>query len=157
MLNIMRLPEAEAFRLAARFAKKHPDTTAFGRFADFDNYYSLRKRQDEFLFKHFLELGGKPEETHPLSFVVEGSDYLREWFGNGVETRLPLSDVASEHISFTVGDSGSTMERQGFVEVLTKEQFFRQLERYGGDLQALLQAAGRGYVEAQLWCDKYLK
>lgn len=155
--NIMRLPEKEAFLLAGQMAKDHPDTTAFGRFADFDNYYALRRRQDVYLRRRFVELGGQPEEEHPLSFVVEGSDYLREWFANGLETRLPLAEVAPEHISFTVGDSGSTMDKTGTVDVLTREQFFRLLDRHGGDLSALLREAGRGYVEAQLWSDKYLK
>ena len=153
----MRLPKEEAFRLAAAFAGAHPDTTSFGRFVDFENYYALRERQDAFLYAAFKAKGGMPEVTHPLSFVVEGSDYLREWFANGVETRLPLADVAPEHISFTLGDSGSTMERTGTIDLLTKEQFFRLLEQHGGDLSALLKEAGRGYVEAQLWSDKYLK
>ena len=42
LLNIMRLPREEAFRLAEEFAREHPDDTAFGRFADFENYYDLR-------------------------------------------------------------------------------------------------------------------
>ncbi len=63
----MRLPEAEAFQLAHKLARKHPDTTAFYRFADFNNYYALRKKQDEYLYSRFVELGGSPEEKHPLS------------------------------------------------------------------------------------------
>ena len=46
-------------------------TTAFYRFADFENYYDLRLRQDEYLYSRFVELGGEPEEKHPLSFVIE--------------------------------------------------------------------------------------
>ena len=64
LMNIMRLPQKEAYALASVFAESHPETTAFYRFADFENYYLLR-------------------EKHPLSFVIEGSDYLRDWFGNG--------------------------------------------------------------------------
>ena len=47
--NIMNLPEEEAFRLAGELADAHPDTTSFGRFADFDNYYPARKKADEFV------------------------------------------------------------------------------------------------------------
>jgi hypothetical protein len=56
--NIMNLPEQEAFRMAAELAEKHPDTTSFGRFADFENYYPNRKRADEFVrneFKNWVE------------------------------------------------------------------------------------------------------
>ena len=78
--NIMRLPKDEAFSLARSLAAAHPNTTAFYRFADFENYYALRTRQDAYLHAQFLEQGG---------------------------------------------------------------------------LQALLDAAGKHYVEAQLWSDRY--
>ncbi len=37
--NIIRLPQKEAFALASVFAESHPETTAFYRFTDFENYY----------------------------------------------------------------------------------------------------------------------
>lgn len=43
--NIMRLPKSEAFALAASFAKVHPGTTAFYRFADFDALFAAADRQ----------------------------------------------------------------------------------------------------------------
>ena len=156
MLNIMRLPEAEAFRLAARFAKNHPDTTAFGRFADFDNYYALRESQDQYLHTRFLELGGLPEEEHPLSFVIEGSDYLREWFGNGIETRLSLKDIDGRHISFTIGDSGAEFQKNGSVDLLTLDDLRQRIDEHGGDFDAFIRATGRHYIEVQLWSDKYI-
>ena len=137
--------------------KQHPDTTAFYRFADFENYYPNRKRQDAYLYERFLELGGKPEEEHPLSFVVEGSDYLREWFGNGVETRLSLKDIEPCHISFTIGDSGAEFIRNGSVELLTVEDLYRCMAEYGGSFEAFIQSTGKHYVEVQLWSDKYVK
>ncbi len=157
MMNIMRLPEEEAYAKARELAEKHPDTTAFGRFADFENYYPWRKKQDAYLYARFQELGGFPEEEHPLSFVIEGSDYLREWFGNGVETRLPLKDVTPCHISFTIGDSGAEFKKNGYVEVLTVEELYRRMEQYGSNFEAFLKATGKHYVEVQLWSDKYVK
>lgn len=41
LMNIMRLPENEAFALAAKFAEEHSETTSVYRFTDFDNYYLL--------------------------------------------------------------------------------------------------------------------
>lgn len=69
--------------------------------------------------KEFIELGGLPEEKHPLSFVIEGSDYLRDWFGNGIESRLRLSDIQPCHISFTIGDSGAEKEKHPFMTMDT--------------------------------------
>lgn len=155
--NIMRLPEQEAFRLARTLAAANPGEASFWRFSDFENYYALRVRQDAFLHAAFRAKGGKPEVEHPLSFVVEGSDYLREWFGKGAESRLMLEKVDSRHISFTIGDSGWAIDNHLPVEVLTKEEFLEQLDACGGDLRTLLGEAGKKYVEAQLWSDEYLK
>lgn len=155
LMNIMRLPEEAAFALARKLADAHPDTTAFYRFADFPNYYALRKAQDAYLYEKFIEKGGQPEETHPLSFVIQGSDYLRDWFGNGIETRIPLKDIAPCHISFTIGDSGAEFQKNGSVEILTMNELCGLMDQYGGDFDAFIQATGRHYIEVQLWSDRY--
>lgn len=156
LMNIMRLPQTEAFALAAEFAKKHPETTAFYRFADFENYYSLRKKQDERLYSRFVELGGMPEEKHPLSFVIEGSDYLFDWFGKGIESRLRLRDISPCHISFTIGDSGAELEKYGSVELLTVDDIKEQIIKSGNNFDDFMQATGKHYIEAQLWSDIYI-
>ena len=156
LLNIMRLPRDEAFVLARKMAEAHPKTTAFYRFADFDNYYALREAQDRYLYERFKELGGIPEEEHPLSFVIEGSNYLKEWFGNGPEIHLPLREIESCDVSFTVGDSGAEYGKNGSVELLTKEELQMRIDRSGG-FEAFMQENGKHYVEVQLWSDRYIK
>ena len=156
LMNIMRLPQKEAFALASKFAEMHPNTTAFYRFADFKNYYSLRKKQDEYLYSRFIELGGMPEEAHPLSFAIEGSNYLQDWFGKGIESRLRLRDIMPCHISFTIGDSGAEYEKCGNVTLLTVEDIKVRLVKYGNDFEAFIKATGKHYVEVQLWTDKYI-
>ena len=153
--NIMRLPKAEAFAMARQMAEAHPETTAFYRFSDFVNYYALREAQASFLHEQFIKLGGTPEEEHPLSFVIEGSDYLKAWFGDGNEVRITLGMIADEHISFTIGDSGALFRKNGTVELLTKPELKQRMEEAGG-LEALLKAAGKQYVEVQLWSDRYV-
>ena len=157
LMNIMRLTKIDAFQLASKLAETHPDTTAFYRFADFENYYALRKKQDDYLYSRFIELGGLPEENHPLSFVIESSDYLHNWFGNGIETKLPLKDIAPYHISFTIGDSGAEFQKNGSIDLLTVDELYRRINKYGGDYKTFLQATGRHYIEVQLWSDKYIK
>lgn len=156
LMNIMRLPPKEAFALAAELAKNHPETTAFYRFADFENYYSLRKKQDEHLYSRFIELGGRPEEKHPLSFVVEGSDYLFDWFGKGIASRLRLNDILPCHISFTIGDSGAEYKKCGNVELLTVNDLKEQVLKRGNDFADFVQSTGKHYIEAQLWSDQYI-
>lgn len=156
LMNIMRLPQKEAFALAAKLAKEHPETTAFYRFADFENYYSLRKKQDEYLHSRFIELGGMPEEKHPLSFVIEGSDYLFDWFGKGIRSRLRLRDILSCHISFTIGDSGAEYEKYGKLELLTASDIKEQMSKSGSSFADFVQTTGKHYIEAQLWSDRYI-
>ena len=156
LMNIMRLPKAEAFQLARELAESHPATTAFYRFADFDNYYTLRENQDAYLYSRFVELGGLPLEKHPLSFVIEGSDYLLDWFGNGIVTKLPLKSISPYHISFTIGDSGAEFQKNGRVELLTLDTLRQRINQYDGDFDAFLHATGRQYIETQLWSDEYI-
>lgn len=154
--NIMRLSKEEAFQLAKELSDTHPETTAFYRFSDFDNYYSLRKTQDEYLYNEFVKLGGKPKTEHPLSFVLEGSNYLSEWFGNGIETRIPLNIIDEKHISFTFGDSGAEYGKNGFVKVLTAQDLRNILAEQNGDFDDFLDSIGKHYVEVQLWSDEYI-
>lgn len=97
-----------------------------------------------------------PEEKHPLSFVIEGSDYLLDWFGNGIQSRLRLQDILPCHISFTIGDSGAEYEKYGNIELLTMQDIKEQLLRYENNYDDLIKATGRHYIEAQLWTDKYI-
>ena len=105
--NIMRLPKDEAFALATQLAEENKGSMAFWRFADFAVYYPERLTTDQLLYDQFINLGGKPCVEHPLSFVLQGSDYLDDWFDNGTVTKVLLSKIPSEVISFTLGDSSS--------------------------------------------------
>ncbi len=51
--NIMLLPEKAAFQKAAELASAHKGMTSYGRFADFINYYPLRKAADKLLREQF--------------------------------------------------------------------------------------------------------
>jgi len=157
--NIMRLPREEAFALAAKLAEENEGSTAFWRFADFAVYYPERLATDKLLHERFISLGGKPREKHPLSFVLQGSEYLDAWFDNGIVTKLPLSKIASEHISFTLGDSMSTLKRNGYVQMLTKEELLQKTQEYPGTMEGFMEEVREkyGYIEVQLWSDEYCR
>lgn len=157
--NIMRLPKDEAFALAYKMAEQNKNTTAFYRFADFENYYPRRLQTDKLLYTRFIELGGRPLQEHPLSFVLQGSDYLNGWFDNGIVTTIPLNRVSSKHISFTYGDSMATLERQSDFTMLTKDMLLKAISEYDGTLEEYLSwiAERYHYIEVQLWNDECLK
>lgn len=150
--NIMRLPRDEAFAVAAELSRQNPETTAFYRFADFGNYYPLRLAVDRLLYERFVALGGKPEVEHPLSFVLGGSEYLRDWFGGGTVTRYALADIPDELVSFTLGDSCSTYERTGELVVLTKSELLKKIHEFDSFAEFISHIEKNcHYVEAQLW------
>lgn len=153
--NIMRMPEKEAFLLAHEMAANNPDTTAFYRFADFENYYPRRIKQDAYLYNLFCSLGGKPKEKHPLSFALQGSEYLNNWFDDGLITKILLKNIPSEYISFTLGDSGAAFKRTGKLTMYTKEMLFNILKEYRGTIDEFMNEIEKScnYIEVQLWND----
>ena len=151
--NIMLLPEAEAYQKAAQLAAAHPETTAFYRFADFENYYPRRKASEEAMRSHFIRLGGQPELPHPYSFVLMESDYLARWFAGGPAMRLPLDALPPEQLSFTLGDSMSTFARDGVHQLHTLDSLLQLINAHGGsltDFMAYVEATWH-YIEAQVW------
>lgn len=156
--NIMRLPKEQAFDLAHALAEQNKNKTAFYRFADFERYYPERLKTDKLLFKRFIELGGKPLQEHPLSFVLQGSDYLNEWFDCGTVTKISLNRIPSDRISFTYGDSQSMLKRRGGFTMLTKDMLFRAISDFNGTVEEFLTdiADRYRYIEAQVWDDDCL-
>lgn len=159
LLNIMRLPKKEAFALAREMAAQNKDTTAFYRFADFENYYPERLKTDKLLYDRFIKLGGKPLQEHPFSFVLQGSDFLDDWFDRGIVTTIPLSRIDSDYISFTYGDSMTVLKNHGTFTMLTKDMLLKAMSDYDGTLEDFLaNTADRfHYIEVQVWVDECLR
>lgn len=151
--NILWLPKDEAFHLANQLARTNAGATAFWRFADFENYYPRRMETDRLLHQAFTRLGGKPEVEHPLSFVLQGSDYLHGWFDHGTITRIPLCSIPDEVISFTRGDSMSAPRPDSTIPVFTKEMLLQKVEAYQGTLDDFMQEIANTchYIEVQVW------
>lgn len=143
--NIMWFPKEEAFALARRMAEQNKDTTAFYRFADFDNYNRERLKMDELLYAQFCGLGGRSAKKHPLSFVLRGSEYLDNWFDKGIVTRIPLRHFLAERISFTYGDSMSALKKQGSLTMLTEEMLLQTMADYDGMLEEFILEVNRRY------------
>ncbi len=152
----MRLLKMEAFALAAQMSKENPNTTAFGRFADFQYYYPERMKTDKILYTKFCELGGKPKEEHPLSFVLQGSEFLHEWFGGENLLKFPLKPIPEEYVSFVYGDSMTILKKNGIIEMLTKSQFLDEIANLKGGLDAYMKNIETKfpYIEVQLWNDE---
>jgi hypothetical protein len=161
-MNICRLSEEAAFSLAYKMAAENPDTTAYYRFADFENYYPRRMKTDEHLYHQFTSMGGKPKEKHPLFFVLQGSSFLDGWFGNGSKFEIMLKHIPSEAISFTLGDSNAILypmrsREKGNLTMYSKEELISILRDYGGFIDHYMNQIAETckYIEVQLWDDDY--
>lgn len=155
--NIMWLTKEQAFELAYKMAAENRETTAFYRFADFENYYYERLETDKLLYERFLELGGQPEICHPLSFVLSGSEFLDKWFDNGTATKIPLNSIPAECISFTYGDSMSVRKKQGDFTMLTKQMLMSEIAEQSGTVEDFVAKvnAEYNYMEVQVWKKVY--
>lgn len=155
--NIVRLPETEAFSLAHQMAAKNLETTAFYRFADFENYYPLRVRADQIMHQAFIALGGQPATEHPLFFVLQGSEYLKRWFDDGQAITLPLKTIPDQYISFTYGDSSAMLQRQGDIRLMNKDLLMSAIQDYNGKVDVFLKdiTDQYHYIEVQVWHDAY--
>jgi hypothetical protein len=172
--NICRLPEEEAFAQAYKIAVEikafDPEANSFYRFADtpqgFRHYYPRRMITDEYLYNKFLMLGGKPKEKHPLSFVLQGCEWLHKWFSNGSVYKIKLSTIPSEYISFTLGDSMAATKKngemvkeiqEGKLVMYTKEMLLNDINGYNGTVDDYMDYITEKYkyIEAQLWNDDY--
>lgn len=153
--NIMLLPEEEAFSMAKELSSKHPDSACFGRFADFENYYPVRKETDAYVRERFVELGGKPALSNPYAFTLGECNYLKDWFSDGDKIVFDLTEVPDDQISFTMGDSCALIMRGQKPEVLTKAMLLDGIHSCGDSLAEFLKKLpeGFGYVEAQLWTE----
>jgi hypothetical protein len=149
----MLLPKEEAFRKAKELADLHPDTTSFGRFADFENYYPARKKADAFVRERFIGLGGKPKLEHPFSFTLMECEYLREWFNSSDKIIIDLKNIPDDQVSFTLGDSCALIVHGEEPIVLTKKMLLERIEACNGSTEAFFkESLGKcAYVEVQLW------
>ena len=151
--NIMNLPEDEVFRVAKELSEAHPNTTCFGRFADFENYYPARKKADAFVREKFIGLGGNPKLEHPYSFTLLECDYLREWFNSSEKIIFDLESIPDDQVSFTLGDSCAMIVHGKEPVVLTKKLLFERIEKFNGSVDVFLkESLGKyAYVEVQVW------
>lgn len=102
--NIMRLPKNEA----ENFAKHLSSVTTsqndrYGRY--FERYYEKRQKTEECLYSQFIKQGGRPQTTHPIYFVLCGSQSLASFYGQQEHVSIKLKDIPSDYLSFTPRDS----------------------------------------------------
>lgn len=157
--SITRANKEESFILANGLADRNSGI-AFNRFgADYKGYYPHRICTEEWLYESFTALGGEPVTKHPLYFVIQGSDFLNEWFGEGIITTLGLHDVDTKDVSFTLGDSMGVVRKLESRKVYLKDEIMDMLAKHNNNMTLFMDHIDKKYkyIEAQIWNDKYIE
>ena len=157
--NLSDLPGAEAEAVLQRIRR------AGDRFASQrqDDYLSVRRELEERVRGLFIAKGGQPGWERPHYLVVGACSWLREWYVNGSELRIPLSAFRMDTISFTYGDTFPALRYQDGKpyrgQVYTLSELPGLIETYG--LPQVWNAEGKygpeRYIEAQAWDDEPLR
>ena len=157
--NLSDLPEQEAEAVLQRI-RKSGDRFASQRQAD---YLPIRRELEERVRRLFIGKGGKPQRERPHYFVVGECPWLKSWYVDGCELRIPLVKFNPEFVSFTYGDTFPAMRfmdgRPYRGQVYTLDELPRLIEQHG--LPQSWNAEGKlgpeRYIEAQVWDDEPLR
>ena len=127
------------------------------------DYLKVRRTLEAQVRHLFIQKGGKPCRIRPHYMIVGACPWLKQWYRQGAEIQIPLTEFKAESISFTYGDTFPAMRYQdgrpyrGQVYVLSELAVV--VEEYG--LPQIWNPDGQKgperYIEAQIWDDKPLK
>jgi hypothetical protein len=123
------------------------------------DYLAVRRELEERIRALFVAKGGQPWRARPHYFILGACPWVRSWYVEGQELRIPLAWFAPGRVSFTYGDSFPAMRfsdgRPYRGQVYTLSELPRLVRAYG--LPQVWNADGRGgperYIEAQVWED----
>jgi hypothetical protein len=122
-----------------------------------DDYLAIRRGLEEKVRALFIAKGGKPKRIQPHYFVLGECPWLKSWYPNGRELRLPLTAFQPESVSFTYGDTFPAMrymdDKPYRGQVYTLAELPALVQQFG--LPQVLNADGAHgpdrYIEAQVW------
>lgn len=127
------------------------------------DYLTVRRELEDYIRARFIVKGGQPVRTHPHYMILGSCDWLKSWYKQGCELRIPLNQFDSKHVSFTYGDmfpamryaDGKPYRRQVYIlaELPDLIQSYGLPQEWNADGA---QGPDR-YIEAQIWNDSPLR
>jgi hypothetical protein len=158
-LNLSDLPCDDAERLMAKI-RQVDNVFASKRGSD---YLEIRRNLEETVRKLFIKKGGKPHRKSPHYMILGSCPWLKAWYLDGRELRVPLSHFHRTIVSFTYGDTFPAMRFQDGQpyrgQVYTLEELPEIIHQYG--LPQEWNPDGKQgpdrYIEAQIWANEPIK
>lgn len=123
------------------------------------DYMTIRRELERIARALFIEKGGKPLRETPISMTLGPCKWIKEWYKDGQEIKIPINDFDPNTISFTYGDIFPTMryndQKPYRKKVYTLEEIKKVVSIYG--LPQEWNKNGENgpdrYIEVQVWCD----
>lgn len=157
--NLSDLPLDEAEKIQARIRREN------NRFASrrTEDYLRVRRELEERIRSMFIEKGGRPVRARPHYMILGSCPWVKSWYVDGCEARLPLSAFPPGSLSFTYGDSFPAMRFQDGRpyrrQVYTLEELPDLVRMYGlpQEWNADGNLGPERYIEAQVWDDEVIR
>ena len=152
--SLSALSEADAASLLARLREE----SVFAGKRDGD-YIARRHRAEASVRAAFSAKGGRPARLHPHYMILGACPWVRTWYRDGRELRIPLDAFPADCVSFTYGDTFPAMfyedGKPHRKQVYTLAELPALVATYG--LPQAWNPDGRHgpdrYIEAQVWAD----
>ncbi|MEN6313609.1 MAG: hypothetical protein ABFD25_05105 [Clostridiaceae bacterium] len=154
-VNLSDLPIEEAKKVQADIKRQG---AVFASKRD-EDYLVVRRRLEERVRNLFIIKGGKPLRERPQYMTLGPCPWMLDWYVDGRELSIPLSEFSREVISFTYGDTFPAMRvndgkpYRGIVYTL--DEIDDVVKQYGFP-QEWNHDGSKGpdrYIEAQIWTD----
>jgi len=128
-----------------------------------EGYLAIRRDLEKQVRQRFIAKGGAPHRVRPHYMILGSCPWVKSWYQEGCELRIPLSNFDPSILSFTYGDTFPTMRYEDGKpyrkQVYTLAELPVLIAAYG--LPQAWNSEGKmgpdRYIEAQIWDDDPLK
>ena len=106
--SLSELPDCEAILIMESLYIQYKDNILFERFKDPTQYLHNRRQIENWVRSAFVQKGGQPLESHPISMVLGSSKWIKKNAPDKKthgEIRIPISTFSERDVSFTFPDS----------------------------------------------------
>lgn len=123
------------------------------------DYMIVRRELERTVRALFIEKGGKPLRETPISMTLGPCQWIREWYKDGQEIKIPIELFDHKNISFTYGDIFPAMryndKKPYRNKVYTLEEIKEVVSIYGlpQEWNKNGENGPERYIEVQVWCD----
>lgn len=161
-MNLSDLPADELARTLE--CLEHDRATSGHKRVFAPPYMQLRKLTEEKLRELFVAAGGRPGRENPHYFVLGRSRWFESLYPESRSVVLPLSQLATEIVSFTYPDSMAAMaiarewgfppeSRPYHEKVFRLEELEAVVAEHGLPDDDPETMEGERYLEVQVWSD----